>query len=114
MHFYLTSLVAHCLSQHLHIFKLRPICLHCHRNVHGAGLTIHCILQCKVWSHSLLGAGSELRALILQGLLAHCPSLWPSHTRSHVVGDKLAYLSTDEACGLLPAGCWKGAHPPSV
>lgn len=67
----LTSLVAHCLFQHLHIFKLRPICLHCDRNAHGAGLTIHCILQCKVWSHCPLGAGSALRALILHGLLAH-------------------------------------------
>lgn len=85
VHLYLTSLVAHCLSQHLHIFKLRAICLHCNRNAHGAGLTIHCILQRKVWSHYLLGAGAALRALILQGTLARCPSLRPSSTRSHVV-----------------------------
>jgi hypothetical protein len=57
MRFYLMSLVAHCLSQHLCIFKLRPICLHCNRSVHGAGVTKHCVLQCKVWSHSVRRSG---------------------------------------------------------
>lgn len=61
VHRYLASLFVHGLSQHLHIFKQRPICLHCNWNGHGACLTIHCVLQCKVWNHSLGRSGSGLR-----------------------------------------------------
>lgn len=41
---YLPSLLVHCLSQHLCIFKQSPICVHCYWHAHGAGLTKHCIL----------------------------------------------------------------------
>lgn len=42
--YYLPSLLVHCLSQHLCIFKQSPICVHCYWHAHGAGLTKHCIL----------------------------------------------------------------------